>query len=110
VSYINNIVTKIIIYKLITKNDRVIYYIYVVSSIQSILILFILNYWKSCKSNCIDRNIFIYKYTSLIIINRKYILAIKKTKKNLKKNYIFSYNKQQIIVIFILLRRKIKSK
>jgi hypothetical protein len=69
------------VYKLIAKNNRNIYYISIVSSIQNILILFILNYRESCKSNNTSRDIFIYRYTSLIITNYKYIFTIERTKK-----------------------------
>jgi len=80
VSYINNIVIKIVIYKLIAKNNRDAHYISVVSSILSISILLILNYRESCKSENASRDIFIYRYISLIITSCKYILVIETTK------------------------------
>jgi len=69
------------VYKLIAKNNRNKYCISVISLIQSILMSFILNYWKNCKSNNASQDIFIYKYINLIINNCKYIFAIEKTKK-----------------------------
>ncbi len=68
-------------YKLIAKNSRNTHCISVVSLTQNILMLFILNYRESRKSDNTSQDIFIYKYTSLIIISRKYVFAIEKTKR-----------------------------
>ncbi len=77
--YINNVVIKII-YKLIAKDNRDAHCISIVSLTQNILMLFILNYRKSRKSNNASRNIFIYKYTNLIITSCKNVFAIERTK------------------------------
>ncbi len=79
--YINDVVIKNIMYRLIAKDNRVAHCICVVSSTQSIFMSLTLNYRKSRKSDYANRNMFIYKYTSLIIIDHKYILAIEKTKR-----------------------------
>ncbi len=68
-------------YRSIAKNNQDTHCTSVVSSIQNILMSFILNYRKNCKSNNASRDIFTYRYTSLIIINCKYVFAIKKIKR-----------------------------
>ncbi len=58
ISYINDVVIKIV-YRLIAKDNRNAHCISVVSLTQNILILFISNYRKNCKSDNASRDIFI---------------------------------------------------